>query len=145
MMMKIFGAVLIVSGGYLLGKVRTSQWERRLRLLLMARALFEDYRRDLCEYRRPLADCFCGKGELADKILAGEPIKGLLNEDQMKIQAVVRQLKNSSFQQSIDAVRVFLNELDGTIKKIQEDTASQGKALPLVTGAIGLLIAVLLF
>ena len=145
MMMKIFGAALIVSGGYLLGKVRTFQWERRLRLLMMVQTLFKDYQRGLQEYRRSMNDCFEGKGELAEKILAGQPIKGLLHEDQIKIQKVVCQLKSSSFQQSIDAGRTFLNELEGTIKKIREDTASQGKALPLVTGSIGLLIAVLLF
>lgn len=145
MMMKIFGAVLIVSGGYLLGKVHTVQSQKRLKLLQEIYALFELYHREMKQYRRSLNDCFANKGEIAERVLREEPIKGLWNEDQLKIFSVVRKIKNSSFQDSIEVCNTFLSELKNTIKKMQEDIASQGKALPLVTGAIGLLIAVLLF
>ena len=75
MMMKIFGAVLIVSGGYLIGKIRTLQWSRRLNALTEIAELFREFDRNLREYRVSLMDSLQGKGELADAILSGTPIK----------------------------------------------------------------------
>ncbi len=144
-MMKIWGGALIVSGGYLLGWVRVRQWKKRLKLLEEIYLLFEAYLQELRQYRRSLKEFFAEKGELAGKIFSGEMISGLLNEDQKRIQNVISQLKNSSFQKSIDVCDEYIREIGNTIKKMQEDTASQGKALPLVTGAIGFLVAVLLY
>ncbi len=145
MMMKIFGAVLIVSGGYLIGKIRTLQWSRRLNALTEIAELFREFDRNLREYRVSLMDSLQGKGELADAILSGTPIKGLLHEDHRKLESTVCQLKIGSYQESVAVSAAFLTYLDGTIRTLQEETVSSGKALPLVTGAIGLLIAVFLF
>ncbi|MBQ8894251.1 MAG: hypothetical protein IJ043_07575 [Clostridia bacterium] len=145
MMMKIFGAVLIVSGGYAIGRIRTHQWEKRLRVLTEIKCLFEDYDRDLREFRRSIEDCFSSKGELAENLLYNRPIKGLLQEDMTRLETSVCRFKSGSFRDSLETNTELLEYLGHTVKKMQEDLASSGKALPLVTGAIGLLIAVLLF
>lgn len=145
MMMKIFGAVLIVSGGYLIGKLRTVQWQRRLKALCEIRELLVQYDRDLREFRRSVSDSLGNKGELAESLLENRPIKGLLQEDQSRLEMAFHCFKHGSFRESQEVSSEMLAYLEHVIKKMQEDIASSGKALPLVTGAIGLLIAVLLF
>ncbi len=145
MMMKIIGAVLIVSGGYLIGKVRTLQWSKRLKILTEVQQLFSDFDRDLREKRIALAESLQNKGETAAAILSGTPVKGLVSEDVHRLESTVCQLKMGSYQDSIAVSGSFLKYLDGTIRTLREETASAGKALPIVTGAIGLLIALFLF
>lgn len=145
MMMKIFGAALIVSGGYLLGRLRTKQWEKRLKALQDVQNLFTEFDRGLREYRRSINEFLKDKGPLADEILNDRLIKDLIHEDQEKLSATVCRYRTGSFQESVEAGKEFLAYLDRTVAKIQEDIATSGKALPLVTGAIGLLVSVLLF
>ena len=144
-MMKNFGAVLIVSGGYFIGWVRVRQWKQRLDLLKKVDALIRAYFDELKRHRRSLQDSLSDNDSVAQVILSGGVHKALLKVDQLMIGNLVDSLKNSSYQQSIVLVEDFLSTLEKTIEKLQEETASQGKALPLVTGAIGFLIAVLLY
>lgn len=144
MMMKNFGAVLIVSGGYFIGWVRVRQWRQRLILLEKIFALMTSYSADLKKYRRTLEECL-GDEPIGEIILSGGTHKSLLKEDQALIKEFIGQLKKSSYRESMALADDFLNTLEKTIKKLREETASQGKALPLVTGAIGFLIAVLLY
>lgn len=145
MMMKIFGAVLIISGGYLIGRVRTLQWNRRLKALNEVAELFREFDRSLREYRLSLSEALQNKGETADCILAGKPVRGLQAEDIRRLESTACQLRIGSFQDSVAVNHAFLTYLESTITTLQEEIASSGKALPLVTGAIGLLIAVFLF
>ena len=144
-MMKNFGAVLIVSGGYFIGWVHVRQWKQRLDLLKKVDALIRAYFDELKRHRRSLQDSLSDNDSVAQVILSGGVHKALLKVDQLLIGNLVDSLKNSSYQQSIVLVEDFLSTLEKTIEKLQEETASQGKALPLVTGAIGFLIAVLLY
>ena len=136
---------MIVSSGYLLGKVRTDQWKKRVKALLILQELFKDFDQELRSYRKTIQESFAEKGEIAKNVLSDIPISGLVEEDRMKLHTAILNIKNSSFRESVAANQDLLNYLEHTIKKLQEDTASSGKALPIVTGAIGLLIAVLLF
>lgn len=145
MMMKNFGAVLIVSGGYFIGWVRVRQWRQRLVLLEKIFTLMSSYSAELKQYRRTLEESLSDGDPISEIILSGGAHKSLLKEDQALIKALIDQLKKSSYRESITLVDDFLNTLEKTIKKLREETASQGKALPLVTGAIGFLIAVLLY
>lgn len=145
MMVKNFGAALIVSGGYFIGWVRVRQWKQRLDLLKKVDALIRSYLDELKRNRRSLQDSLSDDDSTSQFILSGGVHKALLKEDQVLIGNLVNSLKNSSYQQSIVLVEEFLITLEKTIEKLQEEAASQGKALPLVTGAIGFLIAVLLY
>ncbi len=145
MMVKNFGAALIVSGGYFIGWVRVRQWKQRLDLLKKVDALIRSYLDELKRNRRSLQDSLSDDDSTSQFILSGGVHKALLKEDQVLIGNLVDSLKNSSYQQSIVLVEEFLITLEKTIEKLQEEAASQGKALPLVTGAIGFLIAVLLY
>lgn len=145
MMTKIFGAALIVSGGYLIGSIRVRQKKCRMEILLEIHGLLEHYFSELKEYRSSIDESFSGRGILADRLLAGQFPKGLLNEDRQMLTSLFQQLKVGSYKQSITVTEEALQRLQSTANKLKEEAASQGKALPLVTGAIGFLIAVLLF
>jgi hypothetical protein len=145
MMMKLFGAALIVSGGYLLGKFKTSQWNKRLKLLREVQDLFTSFDRSMREYRQSINEFLKDRGLLANDILNDQPIKGLLQEDQQKLTAAVCCYRTGSYRESIEVGSEFLAYLNHAIVKTQEDITTSGKAIPLVTGAIGLLVSVLLF
>ena len=145
MMMKIFGAVLIVSGGFLMGKVRAVRLEQRLTALETVENLFRSFDTELRELRRSPEEFFRGKGEVAENILERRPIKGLLQEDLQQLEGVLGKLHAGSFRESIAANEDYLNDLEKTIGKLREETASSAKALPLVTASVGLITAVMLF
>ena len=146
MMMKTFGAVLIVSRGYLIGRIRVAQEAGRLKALRAVETLFKEYDSDLRRYRRSLSESLKGKGGIAEAILEGAPIKDLRKEEQLRLNSAVNQLQNNaSFQESLEISGEFLHWLESAASKLEEDHASQKKALPLLTAAIGLLIAVLLY
>ena len=144
-MMKIFGAVLIVSGGFLVGKVRAVQWEQRLKAIETVTELFRAFDSELRERRRSPEEFFRGKGEVAEQILDHQPIKGMNQEDRQQLEEVLAQLRTGSFRESIAANEAYRIHLEKTIEKVREEAASSAKALPLVTASIGLVAAVMLF
>ncbi len=145
MMMKIIGAVLIVSGGYFIGKVSTIQRRNRLVALRETEGLFRLYEQQMREYRKSLEEVLSGQGFLAEQILKGEAVKGFLSEDLKRLESTVSQLKMGTYSESMEANDSFLNYLTSVINQLEEETSTMGKAIPLVAGAIGLLVAVLLF
>lgn len=145
MMMKIIGAALIVSGGYLLGKIRILQWNRRIKSLNEICGLFQRYLNDLSEYRASADEFFSKHGSLGKSILKAESIEGFTTEDFERLRSCTDRLKHENYQSSLSIVRQYIEQQKSLIKALEEETASSGKALPLVTGAIGLLVAVFLF
>ena len=145
MMMKIFGAVLIVSGGYLLGRVRTLQQNKRIKSLRKIRDGFEGFERKLSEYRVSAMEYFEKYGPLGEKICGDLPINGLILADRERLSILMETLKKSNYQDALENVRNYLKESSSLIKALEEEAESGGKALPLVTGTIGFLVAVFLF
>ena len=141
MMMKIFGAVLIVSGGYLLGKVRSRQLADRQQVLRRIELYFKKFDAELREYRRSLHEFSDHNVEL----LKITKHKLLLTEERFEIEEAIKKIEVSSFRESMEVSSELLRYLASQINKVEEDVATTGKALPIVTGAIGLLVAVLLF
>ncbi|MBQ7935363.1 MAG: hypothetical protein IJ333_03330, partial [Clostridia bacterium] len=107
--------------------------------------LFRSFDTELRELRRSPEEFFRGKGEVAESILERRPIKGLLQEDLQQLEGVLGKLHAGSFRESIAANEDYLNDLEKTIGKLREETASSAKALPLVTASVGLITAVMLF
>lgn len=145
MMMKIIGAALIVSGGYLLGWIRIHQWNIRLRNLKKVCELFECYLGELSEYRTSMKDFFSNQGDLGRELLGSDSIAGLSAEDLQRARACMERMKRENYQESLRIVRNYIDQLKALIKALEEEAGSSGKALPLVTGVIGFLIAVFLF
>ena len=129
----------------MLGYVRVQQGKKRLEKLTEIFTLLVEYSNDLKQYRRSINECLNGRGPIAEKLLVGEFPKGLTSEDRDILTTLLQQLKVSSYKHSIAATDEGLKKLQITITKLKEEDASQWKALPLVTGAIAFLIAVLLF
>ena len=145
MMMKIFGAVLIVSSGYILGRIRTLRWKQRLKALKELHDLILEYSGALAEFRLSFRDFLSDQGTMGRKILDGEGMDGLAEEDQVNLNDMIRMMKTTSFQEALSACRTYLSNQEILIQKIEEEVGSSGKAFPLVTGAFGFLVAVFLF
>ncbi len=145
MMMKIFGAVLIISGGFFAGHLKASEQKRRRIALAEIYRLMECYYFDLKKYRKTMRESLQGSGEMAQLLLEDKPIKGLFETDYAVFRQLNAQLKTASYQQSIVLLEKFLHSLQLNIQKLQEESGSQEKALPLITGMVGFLITVLIF
>ncbi len=145
MITKIFGAALIVSGGYLLGWVYTYQRRKRMETLIAIRQIFSDFDQGLREYRQSLDEALANSGMLGDAILNHTPISQIDQNDREVIDRAIQKITNSGYSDSISISKELLNTLDERIKKLSMDNQNGGKSLPLVTGSVGLLVAVLLF
>jgi hypothetical protein len=143
--MKVFGAALIVSGGYLLGRIPGYQNKKRYMTLKEIINVFQSYKHDLAEYRLSIDESFSKSGGIAMELLKGCEIRGLHSEDRNLIDESILRLKNGSYRESTECVSLLLDKLVQTVDKLKENESTTGKALPLVTSVIGLLIAVLLF
>ena len=141
MMMRIFGAALIVSGGYLFGLVRANKLKCRYRVMKKLEECFREFDGQLREYRRSLQEYSEIKPEW--NALIGHDI--LTAEERERISTSVKMIQVGSFRESLEASGELLRFLDQQRKGAENDAATTGKALPLVMAAIGLLVAVLLF
>lgn len=144
-MMKIFGAALIVSSGYLVGLLRTNYLKKQGVLLADLRALLGEYDRDLRNSRRSFAESLEGKGELAEELLRNGFINDLRIYDQSELKTLISQLKTGAYDDARQFLNKTLSSLDEAHKKLKGEIATIGKNLPLITGAAGVLVAVLLF
>ena len=138
--MKIFGAVLIVSGGYLLGKIRTIQWEKRYKKIKGIEETLSDFEGELREYRRSWSEYTNRRG-----ISPNLDLEELQAEERETLEEALQRMQVATFRDSIEICTSALNYLQHCSKKLEEDITTTGKALPLVTGAIGLLVSILLF
>ncbi len=145
MITKIFGAALIVSGGYLLGWVYTYQKRKRMETLIALRQIFFEFDQGLREYRHPLDKTLANSGMLGNALLNHTPISWIDQDDREVIDRAMQQISNSGYSDSVSISKELLNTLDERIKKLSMDNQRGGKSLPLVSGSAGLLVAVLLF
>ena len=144
-MMRIFGAVLIVSGGYTVGWIRVRRMQRRLAILSEIHLAIKGYSSALKKERRSLEESLAQYETVSEILLNGKDHPDLSAEDKEMMRIFADRLKAASYQQALLVVDEFLGRLKDLTNKLQEVTASQGKAFPLLTGAIGFLIAVLLY
>ncbi len=136
---------MIVSGGYLLGRIPGCQNKKRCKAIEEVIKLFQSFKHDLTEYRLSMQESFSKKGGVALELLNGCEIKGLLGEDQRLIEDAIQRLKNGSYRESTECVKALIDALNQTAENLKASEKTVGKALPLVTSIIGFLIAVLLF
>lgn len=129
----------------MLGWVYTYQKRKRLETLVALRQIFSDFDRGLREYRQSLDEALANSGTLGDALLNHLPISLIDQDEREAIERAMQQISNSGYSDSISTLKELLNTLDERIKKLSMDNQSGGKSLPLVTGSVGLLVAVLLF
>lgn len=143
--MKIFGAVLIISGGYLAGRLKVAGKKQRVKSLKELNRLTQQYFFDLKEYRKTMEESFRSAGSIANQLMEDKPIPGLMEEDLALFRQLKTQVRTASYEQSVAVVEEFLQSIRVKVKKIEEDSGSQEKALPLITGTVGFLVTVLMF
>lgn len=145
MMMKIFGVALIVSGGFLIGKLRSDHMASHLSAISGMAALFREFDGKLREHRCSFEDAFLNKSDLAMRILEQRPIDGLSKTEEEHLAEHLAVLKTASYREALEANQAFITQLDELEEVLIREQASAGKALPMVTATIGLFIAVMLF
>ena len=144
MMAKIFGAALIVSGGYLGGWIPSKNVRMRLALIKEIHGIFLDFQRSLKQHRVALEAELTKRGKLANELLQQMPIRGMAEEDQAQIYTSIEVIKRSDYRESLAETERLINYLEETERRLAYEEKTKGRALPLTTGAIGLLAAILL-
>ncbi|MBQ7971101.1 MAG: hypothetical protein IJ294_01950 [Clostridia bacterium] len=69
----------------------------------------------------------------------------LLNEERELIFEAIEKIKSDSYQDALNRCGTVIDRLSDIIENLKKTEEKSGKARPLVTGALGLLLAVLLF
>ena len=141
MMTKIFGVVLIVSGGYFIGKLRTNHSKNRYENLKSIQTLFGEFNVELREYRRSWGEFEETHSAVSKSLKECE----LMGEEWLDIEETIRKLQVGSFRESLEVSNALLERLNRRVKEMEEEIETTGRAFPLVTGAIALLVSVLLF
>lgn len=129
----------------MLGTIKVKCDKKRLDVLSEIYNLLDSYFKDLKQYRKSIWESFSGRGLIADAILDGNLPSVLLIEERNMIVSFVDKLKVSTYKESIDLTDALLQKIQEAIVRLKGKTLSQGRALPLVTGMIAFLIAILLF
>ena len=78
-------------------------------------------------------------------ILEEDANQWLLNEERELIFEAIEKIKSDSYQDALNRCGTVIDRLSDIIENLKKTEEKSGKARPLVTGALGLLLAVLLF
>lgn len=141
LMIKIFGVALIVSGSATIGWALSSHQEKRLKRLEYIKDCFELFQKELKKERRSIDAFLNEKGNF----LKDDANKFLSKEQCDSIIETIEKIRVDSYEEALnrcDATLIWLTAAIDELKKVED---KNGKARPLVTGALGLLLAILLF
>ena len=135
--MKIIGAVMIVSGCFLGGRgyIRTLQNKQKA---------CETLRDVLGEFKTALLERRCSFKQYMDRL---NPM--VLEDADSKVRDAViqlsEQLPTASYEESCSKVALVCMELEKRCQEYGPEVSAKEKAIPLVAGCLGFLVAVLLF
>lgn len=141
LMIEIFGVVLIVSGSVMLGWVPSNEQRKRLEQLIHIRNVFDLFYTELKHERRSIESYFSEK----HNFLEDDANKWLSAEERNLIFETVEKIKSDSYNDALNRCGTVIDQLSIMIDRLKKTEDKNGKARPLVTGALGLLLAVLLF
>lgn len=137
LMIKIFGAVLIVSGGLIIGLVPSYYQKKRLARLYFYKQSFDRFYAELKEDRQSVDAYFSAVSIDEDQ--------WLLTEEKALISNTINKIKGSSYQHALELCGELVECLSYRAKELETAEEKNGKARPIVIAALGLLLAVLLF
>lgn len=141
LMIKIFGVALIVSGSVIMGWAPSNCQRKRLECLVKIKERFDLFYTELKYERRSIQTYFSER----DPLMNEEVNKWLSDEERNFIFDAVEKIKSDSYNDAVDRCGAVVEQLSGMIDHLKKTEEMNGKARPLVTGALGLLLAVLLF
>ncbi len=141
LMIKIFGVVLIVSGSVMMGWVPSNSQRKRLERLIYIRDCFDMFYSELKHERRSIETYFSEKHNFLEE----DANKWLLKEERDIIIEAIEKIKSDSYHDALNRCGAVVDQLSDRIDDLKKAEDKNGKARPLVTGALGLLLAVLLF
>lgn len=141
LMIKIFGVVLIVSGSIIMGWVPSNRQRKRLERLIQMKEYLDLFYTELKHERRSIETYFLER----DHFMDDDANKWLSDEERNMIFDAVEKIKTDSYNDALNRCGAVVEQLSGMIDHLKKTEEKNGKARPLVTGALGLLLAVLLF
>ena len=137
MMTKIIGAAMIVSGAFLGGRGYVNELQKNGRACETLCATLGAFKTALYEQR-------CSFHQYLDRL---EPT--VLEEAEPSVRSAViqlsEQLKTASYEESCNNVATLHSELENRCRQYEQELTSKKKAVPLVAGCVGFLVAVMLF
>lgn len=141
LMIKIFGVALIVSGSVMMGWIPSNSQRKRLERLIYIRDGFVSFQSELKHQRRSIETYFSENHNFMEDDLN----KWLSKEEREFIIATIEKIKSDSYNDALNRCSSVIDQLSDRIDDLKKAEDKNGKARPLVTGALGLLLAVLLF
>ena len=141
LMIKIFGAALIVSGSVLIGWAPSNSQKKRLERLIHIKNRFDLFYIELKQERCSIDAYF--SDELG--FMQDDANKWLLEEERAIIFEAIEKMKSDSYHDALNRCGAVVDQLSTIIDHLKNIEDKNGKARPLVTGSLGLLLAVLLF
>lgn len=141
LMIKIFGVVLIVSGSVMIGWIPSNSQRKRLERLIYIRDGFASFQTELKHQRCSLETYFSEN----HNFLEDDANQWLSNEERGLIVSTMEKMKSDSYNDALIRCGSVIDQLTAMIDELKKAEDKNGKARPLVTGALGLLLAVLLF
>lgn len=145
MIIRILGAVLIVSGSYLSGVVFSKQEKMHCSALRRLEEMFRKCDRLLREERMGLHEVFEQVEEPGTDLLNGKLPEGLNESEESKLLKTVAALQTLSYRECLSLLNEYIDDLHQSVAFSEKKNNTAGKALPLVTGALGFMLAVFLF
>ena len=128
-----------------MGRIRIDQIQKRMCFLKRIHDAFCGFEHALSEYRIPPMEYFEKNGVILEELFGEQKVDGLLLEDRERLSNVIDAVRKLGYQEALNQVRDYSKEITVLIKALEGEIATSGKALPLVTGTIGFLVAVFLF
>lgn len=124
-----------------MGWVPSNGQRKRLERLIYIRDCFDLFYTELKHERRSIESYFSEEHNFLDD----DANQWLLKEERDIIIEAIEKIKSDSYQDALNRCGTVIDQLSDKIENLKKTEEKSGKARPLVTGALGLLLAVLLF
>lgn len=124
-----------------MGWVPSNGQRKRLERLIYIRDCFDLFYTELKYERRSIESYFSEEHNFLDD----DANQWLLKEERDIIIEAIEKIKSDSYQDALNRCGTVIDQLSDKIENLKKTEEKSGKARPLVTGALGLLLAVLLF
>ncbi len=125
----------------MMGWVPSNGQRKRLERLIYIRDCFDLFYTELKHERRSIESYFSEEHNFLDD----DANQWLLKEERDIIIEAIEKIKSDSYQDALNRCGTVIDQLSDKIENLKKTEEKSGKARPLVTGALGLLLAVLLF
>ncbi len=136
---------MIVSGSYFGAHKYVLKWKTRQECAAKLAALLEEYYSQLRDYRKPINEFFEESGSFGNALISDQKSDALTSEENEILFSNIAKIKSASFEDALKFTDTLKNQFSQLALKLEKELATSGKAIPMVSASLGVLLAILLF